>query len=395
MDSDQALLDAISSGDSAALTRLFADGADPATGNGDGDPVVLDAADTGKVELVRPFLDAGLPVDAESDLGTTPLMCAVSTGSLPLVEFLVSRGADVNRVQRGGVEPGTVLTWALELAEPLAIVSALLRAGADPDLPRPDGWTPLMLAAFHGYVEVIRALVAAGADVSASKDDGAVTPVGVAEEWRHGEAARVLRELGAPDPVESYTARLTVLVSGIAAWLAEHASVEYESLARARGAAAPEAVAALETAVGEPLPADFLAYLRLFGDSGGLDFYEYDGLSVAQILSRWRGLGDAHGRGTFDGWTPHELHPANGLVRCVWWHPGWVPFAADACGNLFCVDLAPAEHGRRGQVIQWETRGGPSGPRASSFMRYLRQHHDTLLNVQHTYDEEGRLERPC
>ncbi|MFF5262423.1 SMI1/KNR4 family protein [Actinomadura viridis] len=250
-------------------------------------------------------------------------------------------------------------------------------------------------AAFQGNVEVIRALVAAGADVSASKDDGVVTPVGVAEEWRHGEAARVLRELGAPDPADSYTAPLTVLVSGIAGWLAEHASLEYDALAKARGAAAPEAVAALEAAVGEPLPADFRAYLRLFGDSGGLDFYEYDGMSVAQILGRWRSLGDAHRQGTFDGWTPHELHPANGLVRCVWWHPGWVPFTADGGGNLFCVDLAPAEHGRRGQVIQWETHSGPHGPCASSFMHYLRKHHDTLLGVQHTYDEEGRLERPC
>ncbi|GAA2121004.1 hypothetical protein GCM10009780_81280 [Actinomadura alba] len=87
VDTAEALLDAITSGDSAALTRLFADDVDPATSNDDGDPMVLDAADTGKVELVRPFLDAGLPVDPESDLGITPLMCAVSTGSLPLVEF--------------------------------------------------------------------------------------------------------------------------------------------------------------------------------------------------------------------------------------------------------------------------------------------------------------------
>ncbi|GAA2121012.1 SMI1/KNR4 family protein [Actinomadura alba] len=248
-----------------------------------------------------------------------------------------------------------------------------------------------------------------------------VTPVSIAEKWRHGEAVRVLRELGAPDPVDSCTARLTVLVSEIA----EHASSEYESLIKTRGAADPEAtryririveswrvgvpgrsltptrhdsmkaLAELEAAVGEPLPADFRAYLRLFGDSGGLDFYEYDGLSVAQMLSRWRSLKDAHKQWTFDDWTPHELDPDNGLVQCVWWHPGWVPFASDSCGNLFCIDLAPAEHGKRGQVIPWENRSGPHGPRAWSFVQYLRKHYDTLLSVQHTYDEDGRLERPC
>ncbi|MFD1538753.1 ankyrin repeat domain-containing protein [Nonomuraea guangzhouensis] len=389
-----AVLDAVSRGDSAALVRLFAEGVDPAVSS-DGHPVVHDAADTGEVDLVRPFLDAGLSVDTEDVLmGWTPLMCAVGVGRLPLVEFLISAGADVNRIGRG-TESGTVLTLALELAEPLAIVSVLLRAGADPNLSRPDGWTPLMLAAYEGDVEVIQALVAAGADVLASKDDGKVTPVSVAEGWGHGDAVRVLRELGAADPVDLCAARLTLLVSEISAWLAEHARPDHTSLVRARGAADPAAVAGLEAAIGEPLPSDFRAYLRLFGGCGGLDHYEYAGMSVERMLSRWQSLKDTHDQGIFDDRVPHELDPANGCVRCVWWHPGWLPFAEDSGGNLLCVDLAPAPNGSRGQVIQWEIHGGPYGPRAWSFEDHLREHRDTLISVRHTYDAEGRLERPC
>ena len=98
----QALLDAIATGESGTLAGLLASGVDPATRDG-GRPVVLDAAETGEVGLVRPFLDAGLPVDMESDRGTTALMCAVSAASLPLVEFLISegRGCQPGRAGRG------------------------------------------------------------------------------------------------------------------------------------------------------------------------------------------------------------------------------------------------------------------------------------------------------
>jgi hypothetical protein len=49
----------------------------------------------------------------------------------------------------------------------LEAVQLLLEAGADPDLPRSDGDTPLMLAAGHGRLEALRLLLARGAAVDA------------------------------------------------------------------------------------------------------------------------------------------------------------------------------------------------------------------------------------
>ncbi|MFI6284726.1 ankyrin repeat domain-containing protein [Streptomyces sp. NPDC051018] len=385
----QAQHDAVTAGDPDALTRLFADGGDPAA-SFDDLPVVLEAAGTGRVELVRPFLDAGLPVDPEwpdDRRGTTPLMYAVSVGSLPLTEFLIARGADVNRSEQGDFETNTVLTGAFDAPDPLPVVSVLLRAGADPSLPRPDGWTPLMLASHDGRIDVTRALVEAGADVSASKDDGTNTAISLAEHWQHDDIVRFLRDHGATDPAEACAERLAALVSDISGWLAEHARPAYRSVVAAGGPADPAEVAELEAAVGARLPADFHAYLRLFGRSGGLDIFEYEGLSVKGILSTWRGLSDLHSQGTFNDRTPHGMLPGEDDMQAVWWHPGWVPFASDGGGNLYCIDLAPPRPGARGQVIEWEIQAGPYGPRASSFEEYLQDYRDKLLSGRYVYDE--------
>ena len=49
----------------------------------------------------------------------------------------------------------------------VATVQALLAGGTDPDEGAlEDGWTPLYLAVNHGHLEVIRELLAAGADPS-------------------------------------------------------------------------------------------------------------------------------------------------------------------------------------------------------------------------------------
>lgn len=427
-----ALLAAIDANDPDALGRLFAQGADPAVpyvDHGFVELVAFRAVETGVVELVRPFITAGLPVDAQVPGvfigGSTMLGSAAMSGCLPLVEYLIGAGADVNH--RDPYDPedrddpsfGTVLTHALTGAEPLPIAAALLRAGADPNVPRPDGWTPLMLAAHAGDITVVAALLAAGADVLAVRgtgnrrsdalrvagsrhhDDiaallrkhGAADPVDGAAEvaaWRaaHAVTAVPLVRREVPDPVEvdACAGRLATTVSEIADWLAVHDPGAAARLRNRRGAADPAAVAELEAAVGAPLPVEFRAYLRLFGGSGGLDVFEYDGMSVPDLLSTWRGLTDLLSEGTFDSADPHELDPDNGCVRYRWWHPGWVPFAQDGGGNLHCVDLAPEPGGVRGQVFSWEIHGGPLPVRASSWEQFLTAYRNGLLSGR----EDGR-----
>lgn len=416
-----ALLAAIEAGDSESLRRLFAQGIDPATTCGDRfvDLVAFCAADTGAVELVRPFIDAGLPVDVQipgDSTGATLLSAAATNGCLPLVEYLVGQGADVNHSEQGDTndpDAGTVLTNALMCDDPSPFVSVLLNAGADPNLARADGWTPLMLAARGGDAAIVRALLAAGAQVRAVKGTGnrRTTALSVAHARCHFDITTMLRDSGAVDLVDgacevaewraaqaiavtshrheesdpaeadACAARLTTIVSDINDRLTARAAGAGEKTRVPRGSAVSIPVAELEAAIGEPLPTDFRSYLRLFGETGGVDLREYDGMQVPEILSTWRGLTEHLAEGSFNHAEPHELHPDDRCVRYRWWHPGWIPFAQDGGGNLHCVDLAPDRDGVRGQVISWEIRGGPLGVRAPSIEQFLMTYRRNLAGT--------------
>ena len=90
------------------------------------------------------------------------------------------------------------------------VVRALLEAGADMNMSSTGGYggTPLTEASFWGYVEVVRALLEAGADMNKRNSDGK-SPLYLAlkketwheEQHRQGRAqvAALLREAGAQE----------------------------------------------------------------------------------------------------------------------------------------------------------------------------------------------------
>ena len=76
-------------------------------------------------------------------------------------------------------------------------VELLLRRGAHPDAPNPlDGNTALMMAANRGAIDVVRMLIAAGADVNAKAKDG-WTPLEAATMIGDEEIVELLKRAGA------------------------------------------------------------------------------------------------------------------------------------------------------------------------------------------------------
>lgn len=131
------------------------------------------------------WLAAGADVNAE-------LSNAVIAFDPKRVEFLLKKGADVNKLNDNGYAP--LHTAARSRNSDL--VKLLLEHKADPNLPDNDGVTPLVHAIMRNHVPSIEALVAAGADVERPTKQG-YTPLEVAIGENQLFAARSLINAGA------------------------------------------------------------------------------------------------------------------------------------------------------------------------------------------------------
>lgn len=154
---------------------------------------LIDAIKTGDGAAVRALMARPGAAHAADPDGTTPLHWAVHRDDVPTVEALLGLGADVKAVNRYHVTP---LYLACVNGSP-EIVRRLLDAGADANAALPDGETALMTAARTGNTDVLRLLIAAGADVAAREARKGQTAVMWAAAENNAAAVRLLAEAGA------------------------------------------------------------------------------------------------------------------------------------------------------------------------------------------------------
>ncbi|HAZ42978.1 MAG TPA: hypothetical protein DDW76_02080 [Cyanobacteria bacterium UBA11369] len=114
----------------------------------------------GRVETVRVLIEKGADINVLTYCGT-PIQVAASRGYGEIAELLIAAGADVD----AGSSISTPLLDAIEKRH-FDIALKLIAAGADPK-PKSEfgGVPPIAMAAAQGSAEVIRALLAAGAEV--------------------------------------------------------------------------------------------------------------------------------------------------------------------------------------------------------------------------------------
>ncbi len=144
-----------------AVTTLLANGADPRLADNEGNTPMHHAArssDPGVVALLR---DAAADIDALNHEGMTPLGVACVAGNWRLAKFLLERGA---RPDPPGGQPVLLAAAATEEDDP-AGVQLLLKHKARADARDAQQRSALHEAALAGHVEIVAALLAAGADV--------------------------------------------------------------------------------------------------------------------------------------------------------------------------------------------------------------------------------------
>jgi len=147
-------------------------GADPSKLSGNGVPPIMYAAIVGNLPALNVLVAAGADIDAhETTKGATPLIVAIDSKRVSIVNRLIDIGADVNARMLCGK---TALIGASRLALDV-VIERLIANGADVHAVTNGtmvGATGLVYAAGAGYRSTVELLIESGADVNARCADG-------------------------------------------------------------------------------------------------------------------------------------------------------------------------------------------------------------------------------
>jgi len=195
-----------------------------------GDTPLAEAVKVTDARMVKTLLDAGAGVEGANLDGESALMLAIKTGELPIVRMLIQAGANVNTIEKEHRQ--TPLMYAAAAKKNAgAMVNLLLSKGADvkpralsydwpshiSEEPRVQyhpfgGLTALLYAARDGCYDCVEALIAAGADVNVPTPEG-VTPLMIALDNDNNDIAKFLLDRGANPGVWDWYGRTALYVA--------------------------------------------------------------------------------------------------------------------------------------------------------------------------------------
>ena len=154
------------------------------------------------------------------------LVAACSEAPQGLLNSTILRG-DVAAIEKLLDDPRVDVNWhtpktgsalgvAAAYAQPNqgAIVRLLLRRGANPNIATDENMTPLHSAAYHGYADIVKVLIDAGAEVNTAESRYGFTPLAYAARSGSVEVIKLLIDAGADRAIQVENGRTPIAVAG-------------------------------------------------------------------------------------------------------------------------------------------------------------------------------------
>jgi ankyrin repeat protein len=118
---------------------------------------LIDAAEKGDVQAVKDLLEQGVYIHAQDKDGRCALVAAAYKNHLEIVDLLIAAGADVN--MKDNSIQSAYLIATMEGTGYLELLRKTLAAGADVHSTDSDNGTGLIRASDRGHVEIVRELL--------------------------------------------------------------------------------------------------------------------------------------------------------------------------------------------------------------------------------------------
>ena len=106
-------------------------------------------------------------------------------------------------------------------------------------------------------------------------------------------------------------------------------------------------------------------------------------MPILEIQAAWGLLTQWNNKGAFSDFTS-ETSP---YLLPVWWSSGWIPFATNDRNGYYCLDTAPPELDRKGQVLLFFQDWPPRPLVAGSLTSWFERIYEDILKNRYEYNE--------